>query len=436
MSFCYLTPVQLAQKMSTYHIASVHSPATMMALKLLSATMFNITKKFGKLTLVAAPKLINTPRPMTLTGEGSGLQLCENIANLGLKKVQIVSDKVLNEIGVLAPLAAKLESHGVQAFIFDGIKPDPTHGVVTECIEHFHANHCDAVLAVGGGSSIDAAKVVALATANNKTSKQLIGLLKGWKAPKPFFVIPTTAGTGSEATLGAVISDDETHQKGIVLNPKTIPMMVALDAGIMSGMPPKITAETGMDALTHAVEAYISEVNTVESDLLCRAAVKMVFENLPVAYKEPKNMQARDAMAQASHYGGIALNQGGLGYVHAIAHQVGANYGVPHGLANSIVMPHVLQFSLSACAGRLADLAKVIGVAKEGDSDERAGQAFIDAVKQLIIALNINTAVPSIDKKHFPDMAKTAFKEAHNTYAVPKYMQIEDCVKILSDIAS
>ena len=398
--------------------------------------MRHIGKKFGKLTLIAAPKVINVPRPMTLTGEGSGLKLCESIANLGLQKVQIVSDKVLNEIGVLAPLAEKLESCGVQVFIFDGVMPDPTHGVCTACIEHFNANGCDAILAVGGGSSIDAAKIVALATANNKTSRQLVGLLRGRKAAKPFFVIPTTAGTGSEATLGAVVSDDETHQKGIVLNPKTVPMMVALDAGIMSGMPPKITAETGMDALTHAVEAYISEVNTVESDLLARAAVKMVFEHLPVAYKEPKNMQARDAMAQASHYGGIALNQGGLGYVHGIAHQLGANYGVPHGLANSIVMPHVLQFSQSACASRLAELARVIGAAQAGDSDIVAAQAFVDAVKQLIVDLNINTKVTGIDIEHFPAMAKAAFKEAHNTYAVPKYMTTEDCVKILMDISA
>lgn len=418
------------RKNSSASISALHSK------RKATITMKHIAKKFGKLTLITAPKIINTPRPMTLTGEGSALQLCENIANLGLKRVQIVSDKVLNDIGVLAPLAAKLESHGVNAFIFDGVKPDPTHGVCTQCIEHFHANDCEAVLAVGGGSSIDVAKVVALATANNKTSKQLIGLLKGRKAPKPFFVVPTTAGTGSEATLGAVVSDDETHQKGIVLNPKTIPLMVALDAGIMAGMPPKITAETGMDALTHAVEAFISEVNTTESDLLARACVKMVFENLPVAYKEPKNIKARDAMAMASHYGGIALNQGGLGYVHGIAHQLGANYGVPHGLANSIVMPHVLQFSLSACADRLAILARVIGVASDSDSDEVAGQAFIDAVKQLIVDLNINTDVPGIDTKHFPAMAKAAFKEAHNTYAVPKYMNTEECVKILNDIAA
>lgn len=400
------------------------------------AFISNITKKFGKITLMVAPKVINTPRPMTLTGEGSGLQLCQSIANLGMQNVQIVSDKVLNDLGVLAPLAEKLESLGVKACIFDAVKPDPTHGVVAQCIEHFNANGCDSVLAVGGGSSIDVAKIVALATANNKTSHQLVGLLKGRKAPKPFFAIPTTAGTGSEATLGAVVSDDETHQKGIVLNPKTVPMMVALDAGIMSGMPPKITAETGMDALTHAVETYISEVNTVESDMLACATVKMVFENLPVAYKEPKNMQARDAMAMASHYAGIALNQGGLGYVHAIAHQIGANYGVPHGLANSIVMPHVLQFSVTAASARLAKLGRVMGAAKDTDSDAIAAQAFVDAVKQLIADLNINTQVPGIDPKHFDAMAKAAFKEAHSTYAVPKYMDKEECIQILQDIAA
>ncbi|HNP03028.1 MAG TPA: iron-containing alcohol dehydrogenase, partial [Agitococcus sp.] len=326
---------------------------------------FLVTKTKAKAQLVgikAAMTLIPAPKPTMFAGEGASLKLCQAIGDFGHKHILIVSDKILNQLGVLSPLVKKLQASGVKATIFDGVLPDPTQSIAEACLQQYKVAGCDSVLAVGGGSSIDVAKVVALAATNNKTPQELVGILKGRKATAPLYAVPTTAGTGSEVTVGAVISDDKTHQKGLVLDPKLVPRMVALDSVIMSGMPPKVTAETGLDALTHAVEAFISDFAAEESDLYARAAIKLIFSNLRVAYKEPKNLQAREAMALASHYAGFALNMAGLGYVHAIAHQLGGHYGLPHGLSNAIVLPYVLNFSRPVIDERLAELACFCGL--------------------------------------------------------------------------
>ena len=206
---------------------------------------------------------------------------------------------------------------------------------------------------------------------------------------------------------------------------------MALDSGIMSGMPPKVTAETGMDALTHAVEAYISEIATTESDVYARAAVKLIFENLRITYTEPKNLVAREAMALASHYGGLALNQGGLGYVHGIAHQLGSHYGLPHGLSNAIVMPYVLEFSRPVIDKKLAELARFAGLVTQETSTSIAAQAFMTELKKLMCDVNIKSVVPKMNTQDFDDIMQAAFKEVHGTYAVPKYMTEDDCKQIL-----
>lgn len=395
---------------------------------------FLLTKVTSKAKLVgikAAMTLLPAPRPTVFSGEGAALKLCQAMASFGHRKVLIVSDKILNNLGVLKPLEAKLQALGVKVAIFDGVMPDPTFSITEACLQYYHVENCDSVLAVGGGSSIDVAKVVALAASTHKTPQQLVGILKGRKASSPLYAIPTTAGTGSEVTVGAVISDDKTHQKGLVLDPNVVPRMVALDSGIMSGMPPKVTAETGMDALTHAVEAYISEIATTESDVYARAAVKLIFENLRITYTEPKNLVAREAMALASHYGGLALNQGGLGYVHGIAHQLGSHYGLPHGLSNAIVMPYVLEFSRPVIDKKLAELARFAGLVTQETSTSIAAQAFMTELKKLMCDVNIKSVVPKMNTQDFDDIMQAAFKEVHGTYAVPKYMTEDDCKQIL-----
>ncbi len=399
---------------------------------------FLVTKTKAKAQLVgikAAMTLIPAPKPTMFAGEGASLKLCQAIGDFGHKHILIVSDKILNQLGVLSPLVEKLQASGVKATIFDGVLPDPTQSIAEACLQQYKVAGCDSVLAVGGGSSIDVAKVVALAATNNKTPQELVGILKGRKATAPLYAVPTTAGTGSEVTVGAVISDDKTHQKGLVLDPKLVPRMVALDSVIMSGMPPKVTAETGLDALTHAVEAFISDFAAEESDLYARAAIKLIFSNLRVAYKEPKNLQAREAMALASHYAGFALNMAGLGYVHAIAHQLGGHYGLPHGLSNAIVLPYVLNFSRPVIDERLAELAHFCGLVTHETSTTIAAQAFMEELKQLMTELNIKSVVPKMTPQDFDDIMQAAFKEAHGTYAVPKYMSEDDCLQMLYMIA-
>ncbi|HNC03943.1 MAG TPA: iron-containing alcohol dehydrogenase, partial [Agitococcus sp.] len=218
-------------------------------------------------------------------------------------------------------------------------------------------------------------------------------------------------------------------------DPKLVPRMVALDSVIMSGMPPKVTAETGLDALTHAVEAYISDFAAEDSDLYARSAIKLIINNLRVAYKEPKNLAAREAMALASHYAGLAINLAGLGYVHAIAHQLGGHYGLPHGLSNAIVLPYVLNFSRPVIDERLAELARFCGLVTQETSTAIAAQAFMDELKQLMSDLNIKAVVPKMTPQDFDDIMEAAFKEAHGTYAVPKYMNEDDCLQMLYMIA-
>lgn len=376
-------------------------------------------------------RVVPAPRPVVLVGPDSALKLCATISHIGVKHVLIVTDQVLYGLGLIKPLEMELERFGIKTSVFSSVTPDPTISVVEDGLSVLQSFRCDSVLAVGGGSSIDAAKVIALSASNKKSPQELIGIFKGSKRSLPLFVIPTTAGTGSEVSIGAVLSDNQTHQKGLVIDPKLVPLAAALDPKIMQGMPRTVTADTGLDALTHALEAWISEFASEESDYYAGAAVRLIFENLPLAWRDGKNLDAREAMALASHYAGLALNQAGLGYVHALAHQLGAYYGVPHGRANAIVMPHILEFNRQASSRRLATLARLTGLADAGCFDEKAADALIAHVKALLVQLDIDTRVPGINRKDFQAMANAAFAEAHGIYAVPKYMSHSEAENIL-----
>jgi len=290
-------------------------------------------------------------------------------------------------------------------------------------------------MAIGGGSSIDAAKVIALAASNEVEPTELIGILKGKKPSAPFFAIPTTAGTGSEATIGAVISNTETHKKELVIDTKLVPLVAALDPELMKGLPAPITAATGMDALTHLIESYLSGMANEESDYYARSGIQMVFENLPKVYKRGNNIQAREKMALASYYGGLTINIAGLGYVHAFAHQLGAKYRLPHGESNAKVLPYVLEFNKEACQTRLSEMAVFLKLGKPHDSEPELAQRFIDAVKSLIALVGIEPTVPQVKKHDFADIIRNAFKEANTTYAVAKYMSYDEAEYLLSAIS-
>ena len=374
--------------------------------------------------------ILPVSHPLVFAGPNSALNLCDNIHQLGMKKVLIVTDAILLSLGVIKPLQDKLEQVGIQVTVFSEVKPDPTFDVVEKGIALFKSSQSDSVLAVGGGSTIDTSKVLALGAANGKSPKQLLGILKARKPSYPLFVVPTTAGTGSEVTVAAVLSDNETHVKGLVIDPKVVPLATALDPVIMQGMPPSITADTGIDALTHAVESWVSGFATQETDFYAGAATKLILENLVLAYQDGKNLAAREAMALGSHYAGLAMNKAAIGYVHALAHQLGAKYGVPHGRANAIILPHVLEFNREASEKRLAKLAREIGLT-QSSNDRQAADIFIQRIKTLLTDLNISTQVEGIKQQDFPDMIEAAFTEAHGMYDVPKYMDYADAEQIL-----
>lgn len=385
--------------------------------------------------LKALVSVLKIPKPTVLSGKNSSVKLCESIAGFGLKKTLIVTDRPLYELGLLEKILAALEKQGASFELFTEVEPDPTFKVVEQGLRKYRQSNCDSVLAIGGGSSIDCAKVIALAASNQVEPQKLVGILKAKSASAPFFCIPTTAGTGSEVTIGAVISDDKTHQKELVIETKIVPLMAALDPELMKGLPPAITAATGMDALTHLVESFLSTMANDESSYYSKAGIKLVFENLPKAFKNGTSIVARENMALASFYGGLTINISGLGYVHAFAHQIGARYGIPHGLANAKVLPHVLRFNLPFVADRLAELAEIIGVAKSNASTMSNAQAFISAVDELIEAVGIEPQVSELQLKDFPSIRRAAFKEANSTYAVPAYMSSDDAHSLLLSVA-
>jgi alcohol dehydrogenase class IV len=392
-------------------------------------------KSMAKVMKVAAA-IVPMPKPTLFTGKDSSLELCLAISQLGYKKLLIVTDEVLVKIGLLDNITARLGELKVDYVIYDGILPDPTYDQVYTGVDILRNNHCDAILAVGGGSPIDASKAIAAQATNNKPLEKLAGLFKLRKAPVPFFAIPTTAGTGSEVTVAAVVSDPITHQKTPIIDPKLVPIMAALDGHLMLGLPASVTAATGMDALTHAIESYISVNATQETDAFGLAATRLIMENLATAVKDGKNFEARQNMAMASYYAGAAFTKASVGYVHAIAHNFGAYYSTPHGLANSIVLPHILEYSKESITNRLAQLAEVSGLRKGNETNAQLADIFIAEIRRMLKEFNIPSQLDALKTDDIPKIAKSALEEAHNNYPVPKYMNQKMCESLLTKMVA
>jgi len=371
--------------------------------------------------------LISQPKPIVLVGEGSSIKLCETISHLGVAKVLVVTDAMLVKLGLVEPLLKALADNGIESAVYDGVEPDPVWTVVEDGLAALKANNCDGVIGLGGGSSIDAAKVIALAAANTVPPRELEGFRKAKNDSLPLFAVPTTAGTGSEVTIAAVISDPDTHKKALIGDTRVIPKAAALDPALMLGLPASVTAATGMDALTHAIESYIGEWATDETDNLAKASIKMIFENLPTAVETGTDMKAREAMALASFYAGMAFTKAMVGYVHGIAHQLGGKYGIPHGLANAVVLPHVLEYSKDAASHRLAELAIHTGLGEHYEGDAVLAQKFIDHVKAMNEKIGIPVGFEQIKQQDIPELAAAALLESHGTYPVPEYMDQAQC---------
>ena len=372
--------------------------------------------------------------PVILTGPGSVRTLVENIKARGLNHILVVN-KILMDLKLLDGLQTALKENGIDFVIFDDVQPNPTIENVEAGREMYKQNKCKGIIAFGGGSPIDCAKAIGARIRNPFLPVRFMGGLFRVIIPiPPFFCIPTTAGTGSETTIAAIVTNAKTHEKFAIMDPKLVPRIAILDPELMKGLPPFVTATTGMDALTHAVEAYINRNGTAYTDENALRATKLIFENLEKAYDDGSNMEARTNMALASFYAGIAFTRAYVGYVHAIAHRLGGLYGVPHGLANAVVLPYVLEYSRREAEERLARLAIAGGLGSEGESSEALSHRFIDAVKAMNAKMGIPTTIGELKESDIPLIVKRAFKEAHPLYPVPRIMTDQDCADLVRQL--
>ncbi len=369
--------------------------------------------------------------PYVLEGPGAVRKLPEFIKSKGISKVLVVTDKGLMSIHLLDSLFEEMEKAGLDYVLYDGTQPNPTINNIEEARALYVDNGCNGVIAFGGGSPMDCAKAAAARVANPKTPvKKMRGTLKVWHKLPPLFAVPTTAGTGSEVTVAAVVSDPETHEKNAINDPKLRPKYAVLDPELTVGLPPHITSTTGMDALTHAVEAYIGRSNVKSTREYAERATKMIFDSIEKVYENGKDIEARDQMLKASFYAGMAFTRAYVGYVHAIAHNLGGFYGIPHGLANAVILPYVLEYYGETAHKPLAKLAVIAGVKMDGTDKEKA-EAFIEAIKELNRKMNIPDGFEGIKEEDIPTIVKRALKEGNPLYPVPKIMNAADCEAVI-----
>ena len=369
--------------------------------------------------------------PYVLEGAGAIRKLPAFIKEKGLDNVLVVTDKGLMGIHLLDSLFEELEKAGVKYTVYDGTQPNPTIRNIEDAKQLYLDNNCQGVIAFGGGSPMDCAKIAAARATNpKKPVKKMRGVLKITHKLPPLFAVPTTAGTGSEVTLAAVVSDPETHEKNACNDPKLRPKYAVLDPELTTGLPPHITSTTGMDALTHAVEAYIGKSNVKSTREYAERATKMIFDSLETAYADGKNIEARENMLKASYYAGMAFTRAYVGYVHAIAHNLGGFYGIPHGLANAVILPYVLEYYGETAHKDLAKLAVIAGVKMDGTDKEKA-EAFIEAIKEMNKNMNIPDGFEGIKEEDIPTIVKRALKEGNPLYPVPKIMNKADCEAVI-----
>lgn len=351
---------------------------------------------------------------VSLMGVGSSKEAGPQAKALGATKALIVTDKVLNQLGVAARIQGQLEEAGVKAVVFDGAEPNPTDTNVADGLAVYGKNGCDAIVSLGGGSAHDCAKGIGMVATNGGSIRDYEGINKTKKPMPPFVAINTTAGTASEMTRFCIITNTSTHVKMAIVDWRCTPNVAINDPVLMIGKPPALTAATGMDALTHAVEAYVSIAATPITDACAIKAIELIAEYLRPAVANGANLEARDKMAYAEFLAGMAFNNASLGYVHAMAHQLGGFYNLPHGVCNAILLPAVCEFNLIAAAKRLGDIAVALGESIDGLPPVDAAAKGIAAIRKLSKAIGIPSGLKELGVKEgdLPTMAENAKKDA------------------------
>lgn len=351
---------------------------------------------------------------VNVMGAGCLKEAVSAIQTHGFKNALIVTDKVLNQIGVAGKVKDLLAEQDIQATIFDGAKPNPTIANVEDGLAVLKEKGCDFIISLGGGSPHDCAKGIALVATNGGHISDYEGVDRSKKPQLPLVAINTTAGTASEMTRFCIITDEVRHVKMAIVDRNVTPILSVNDPDLMIAKPAGLTAATGMDALTHAVEAYVSTAATPITDACALKAVELISRHLRTAVHNGKNLEAREQMAYAEFLAGMAFNNASLGYVHAMAHQLGGFYDLPHGVCNAVLLPHVEAFNAATSASRLADVARAMGVDTLGLADEVAAEACLKAIRQLSADVGIPAGLTQLGVKpeDIPLLATNALKDA------------------------
>lgn len=372
--------------------------------------------------------------PISLMGENCLQDLPDELASRGFTKCLIVTDKVLVNIGLVDKLTSSLTAHQIGYVIYDETKPNPTVANVNHGLELLKENNCDFVISFGGGSPHDCAKGIALLATNGGNIGDYEGVNKSKKPQLPLVTINTTAGTASEMTIFSIITDEERHIKMALVDKHMTPIIAVNDPVLMVAMPKSLTAATGMDALTHSIEAYVSTIATPITDACAIKAIELISCYLKRAVDDGNDMEARENMAYAEYLAGMAFNNASLGYVHAMAHQLGGFYDLPHGVCNAILLPHVQAFNAKEAAPRLKCIAKFMGVDVSEMTDEEGARACIDRIKELAASVGIPTGLSSlgVKKDDFTTLATNALKDACAA-TNPVTGTLEDIIKIFEN---
>jgi alcohol dehydrogenase len=351
---------------------------------------------------------------VSLMGVGCSKDTGPQAKALGATKLLIVTDAGLAKMGIADQIKTQLEASGLKAVIFDGAEPNPTDTNVHAGVKVYKDNKCDGIVSLGGGSSHDCGKGVGMVIGNGGHIRDYEGVNKTNKPMPPFLAINTTAGTASEMTRFCIITNTDTHVKMAIVDWRCTPNIAINDPLLMVGMPPALTAATGMDALTHAVEAYLSTIATPITDACAIKAIELIADYLRPAVANGQNIEARDKMAYAEYLAGMAFNNASLGYVHAMAHQLGGFYNLPHGVCNAILLPYVCEFNMIACPQRLGDIAVALGEKIDGLSPVDAAAKGIAAIRKLSKDVGIPAGLTQLGVKEqdLKVMAANAMKDA------------------------
>ena len=351
---------------------------------------------------------------INIIGAGAVEQAVNKLSQLGFKQALIVTDKPLVEMGYAQSLQDALAKKDIKSCLFDEVQPNPTVGNVEAGLKLLKESHCDFVISLGGGSPHDCAKGIALVASNGGSIRDYEGVDQSKQAQLPLVAINTTAGTASEVTRFCIITDEQTHIKMAIVDKNVTPIMSVNDPELMKNMPKSLTAATGMDALTHAVEAYVSTAANPITDACALKAVTLISQYLSRAVQDGNDMEARNQMAYAQLLAGMAFNNASLGYVHAMAHQLGGFYDLPHGVCNAILLPHVQRFNSQVASERQTEIANAMGLITEGLTHEQGAKLCIEAIEKLADAVGIPKGLAGLGVKEadLDTLAQNAMKDA------------------------